>query len=256
MRAAAAIAGGMIKELIRRKDFYVLFMFLLILLGVLASQTFFQLEGISRYVRDFGYSMVMFFSFVIALTFSAKQLPAEIESRTIYPLLAKPLSRHTVIAGKFLGGVAVSIIAFSVFYVLFGLFCFTGEGAGGTALLAQGYFFGALFLCMVTALSLFLSNFLTMSANVTLTFLIYIMISGFGEQFREMVLYTSGWKTGFYNILYYLLPHLEFYDLRVRITHGWDPLPLWIVLAVTVYTMIYCFALLYLAGFVFRRRKL
>lgn len=256
MRAAAAIAGGMIRELIRRKDFYVLFMFLLVLMAVLASQSFFNLDGISRYIRDFGYSMVTFFSFIIALTFSAKQLPAEIEARTIYPLLAKPISRHTVIIGKFLGGAMVSIIAFSVFYAVFCLFCFSGTEEGGALLLAQGYCFGVLFLCLVSALAIFLSNFLTTSANITLTFFIYIMISGFAAQFRDMVMYSSGWKLWGYNVFYYLLPHFEFYDLRVRITHAWEPLPQWVVLAVTGYTVMYCFALLYLAGSAFKRRKL
>ncbi|MGB2599665.1 MAG: ABC transporter permease subunit [Candidatus Omnitrophota bacterium] len=255
MRAVWAIACGMIKELIRKKDFYVLLIFMLVLLGFLSSQNFFQIEGISRYVRDFGYSLLMFFSFIVAVTFTAKQLPSEIESRTIYPLLAKPLSRHTVILGKFCGGVTVSIISFTIFYAIFTGFYMTGGEGKSLILLGQGFIFGILFLCMVTALVMFFSNFMTMSANVTLSFLLYLTIGGFSDSLRGIVLFSKGVISTLYGALYYLLPHLEFFDLRIRITHAWDPLPMWVVLSVSGYTFIYCFALLYFAGYVFGRKR-
>ena len=55
MRSIWAIVSSMIKELVRKKDFYVLLIFLLVLLVTLASQTIFHIEGISRYLKDFGY---------------------------------------------------------------------------------------------------------------------------------------------------------------------------------------------------------
>ncbi|RKY42752.1 MAG: hypothetical protein DRP85_01715 [Candidatus Makaraimicrobium thalassicum] len=256
MRAVLAMVCGMIKELIRKKDFYVLLIFMFLLLGLLSSQSFFQIEGISRYVRDFGYLLVMLLSFIIAVTFSAKQLPPEIGSRTIYPLLAKPLSRHTLILGKFCGGTVVSVISFVLFFAVYVLFyASTGEG-GSLVLLGQGFVFGILFLCMATALVIFFSNFLTMSANVTLTFLLYLMISGFSNSLRDTALFSRGFASVASGMLYYLLPHFDFYDLRIRITHAWDPLPLWVVIAVTAYTLIYCSALLYFAGVIFRRKDL
>ncbi|MGB2600928.1 MAG: ABC transporter permease subunit [Candidatus Omnitrophota bacterium] len=256
MRAIWAIAVCMIKELIRKKDFYVLFIFLLTLMGLLASQTFFQIEGVSRYVRDFGYSMVTLFSFIIAVTFGAKQIPAEIEARTIYPLLAKPVRRHTVIMGKFCGTAVVSVISFVLFFLVFSLFYLTSGGEGSLLLLGQGFILGALFLCLVSALVIFFSNFLTTSANVTLSVLLYMMISGFSESFRNLVLYSKGVMAAVYGVVYYSIPHFDFYDMRARITHAWDPMPLWAVGAIIAYTVIYCFMLLYFAGIIFGRREL
>jgi len=255
MKAIWAIACGMMKELIRKKDFYVLLIFMLVLLGFLSCQNFFQIEGVSRYIRDFGYSLLMLFSFIIAVTFTARQLPSEIEARTIYPLLAKPLSRHRVILGKFSGGAMVSIIAFTIFYVIFAGFYMAGGEGKSLILLGQGFIFGILFLCMVSALVMFFSNFMTTSANITLTFLIYIAVGGFSDSLGRMVLSSKGIITALYGVLYYLLPHLEFFDMRVRITHAWDPLPAWVVLSVAGYTFIYCFALLYFAGCIFKRKR-
>ncbi len=255
MRAVWAIAYGMVKELVRKKDFYVLVIFMFVLLGFLSYQNFFQVKGISRYVRDFGYSLLMFFSFTIAVTFTAKQLPSEIESKTIYPLLAKPLSRHMVIFGKFCGGVMISTISFTIFYAIFTGFYMTGGGKS-LVLLGQGFIFGVLFLCMVSALVMFFSNFITMSANVTFIFLLYLTIRGFSDFLRGIILFSKGIVATLYGILYCLLPHLEFFDLRIRITHAWDPLPMWVVFTVVGYTVLYCCMLLSLAGYIFERKRL
>ena len=255
MRAIWAIAGGMIKELIRKKDFYVLLIFMLVILGVLSAQTFFQIEGISRYVRDFGYSMVMLFSFIISITFAAKQIPVEIESRTIYPLLAKPLSRYKIILGKFCGSMAVSVVSFTVFYAIFISFYTAGGEIESLSLLGQGFIFGILFLCMTSAFAIFLSVFMTMAANVTLSFLFYMIIGGFSSSIKEIIFSSKGVVSVLYGILYYLLPHFEFFDLRVRITHAWDPLPAWVVVSVSVYAFVYCFMLLSAADRIFRRKK-
>ncbi len=256
MRTIWAISREMLMELIRKKDFYVLLILMLVLLGFLSSQSFFQVQGVERYIRDFGYSLVMFFSFLIAVIFCAKQLPAEIESRTIYPLLAKPLSRFKLILGKYTGGVMVSAIAFTLFYSVYAAFYILGGGGRNFVLLFQGYIFGVMFLCMVAALVIFLSNFLTMSANVALSALLYVVINGFSTVLRDGALMYKGPVSVLYGIMYYLVPHLEFYDLRIRIAHGWDPVIAWVVWAVIVYTFVYCFFLLYFAGLIFKRKRL
>ncbi|MEA3488980.1 MAG: ABC transporter permease [Candidatus Omnitrophota bacterium] len=256
MRTIRAIAGSMIRELLRKKDFYVLFIFILVLLGLLSSQTFFDLEGVSRYVKDLGYSLLMLFSFIIAVTFTAKQLPSEIEARTIYPLLAKPVSRHMFILGKYFGGLVVSVITFTLFFAVYAAFYLAGGEEGSPMLLVQGYIFGVFFLCLVVALVLFFSNFLTLSANVTLSFILYMIINGFSDSFRDLALFSKGAASVLYGAIYYLLPHFDFFDLRVRLTHAWDPLATWVIAAVAVYTFVYCSILLYFAGILFGRKRL
>jgi ABC-type transport system involved in multi-copper enzyme maturation permease subunit len=255
MRAAWVIACAMIKELIRKKDFYVLLIFMLILLGLLASQSFFQLEGVSRYLRDIGYSLVMLFSFIVAVTFSARQIPVEIESRTIYALLAKPISRSRVILGKFLGCMMISVISFSFYFAVYLAFYILETGISDLVLLGQAFFFGILFMFLVPALVIFFSNFVTLSANVMFSFLLYFIVTGFSDTIRDAVAASKGITSAALGVLYYFLPHFDFFDLRVRITHEWDPLPAWVVFAVAFYTVAYCFILLYFSGKLFERKK-
>jgi ABC-type transport system involved in multi-copper enzyme maturation permease subunit len=254
MKAIAAIAFGTVKELMRKKDFFVLLIFMLVMLGFLTAQSFFNIEGVARYVKDVGYSLVMLFSLIIAITFSARQFPVEIESRTIYPLLAKPLSRFTIVLGKFWGSVLISAISFSFYYAVYIAFYILEAGPGSLMLLAQGYLFGVFFLCLVCSLAIFFSNFMTLSANVTLSFLIYFMITGFSDSLREAVTFSKGMASACMGVLYYLVPHFDFFDLRVRITHEWDPLPVWVVFAVALYAVFYSCILLYISGKLFERK--
>ncbi|MCK4852509.1 MAG: ABC transporter permease subunit [Candidatus Omnitrophica bacterium] len=256
MRTVLAMVRGMLLELLRKKDFYVFLIFMLVLLGILSSRNFFSIPGISRYTRDFGYTLVMLFSLIVAVVFSAKQVPSEIASGTVYTLLAKPVSRFGFVFGKFCGGVAVSVISFSAYFAVFVLFCLKETASLDPVLLLQSFYFGILFFCMVCSLVVFFSVFLTMSANVAISFLLYFFISGFSDTLREAVLFSKGTAAALTGIAYYLVPHFEFFDLRVRITHGWDPLDAWVVAAITVYTAVYCLALLYFAGVLFRRKRL
>ena len=255
MRAVCAIILCSMRELVRKKDFYILFVLMLVLLGILSSQNFFQIEGVTRYLRDIGYFLVMFFSFIISVTFTAKQIPAEIESKTIYPLLAKPVGRSTIVLGKFCGGVVVSVIAFMVFYSVYCGF-YILAGTTDLLLLAQGMIFGISFLCLSSAMAMFLSNFMTVSANLTVLFLLYFIIGGFSETIRNTALLGKSVFSFVVGTVYYIIPHFDFFDLRVRLAHSWDPLPAWAVISVVAYAVAYCALLLMLSSLIFGRKRL
>ena len=116
-----AVAGVVIKELYRRKDFYVLFILTALITLVMASVNFFNDDKIVRYLKEICLLLIWISSLVIAITTAARQIPAERESRTIFPLLAKPVTRAQVIAGKFLGCWLACGLALVVFYFFFGV---------------------------------------------------------------------------------------------------------------------------------------
>lgn len=256
MRSIYLIARGVIMELVRKKDFYVLLVMLLFTMAALASQSFFDLKGVTRYVKDIGFTLITLFSVIICVTVSARQIPEEVERRTIYPLLAKPVSRYTVVCGKFLGSALAAAAAFTLFYAVYIAFYFLAGSAAQGVLLAQAYLFGILFLCLVSAMSVFFSSFLTVSANVTLSVLIYYAVGSFANEARDAVLYSKGAYSYFMGTVYYLIPHFDLYDLRVRLTHAWEPLPAWSVAAVAIYTAVYSSTLIYFSARIFGRKQL
>ena len=160
------------------------------------------------------------------------------------------------VLGKFLGGLFISTIAFTLFYLLYLTVIFTkGEGAA-MALVFQVYLFSVLLLAFLSALSILLSLFLTVSANVTITLLLYFLMQWYNGMLKDAIVFSGERISYFYGALYYILPHFEFYDIRIRLVHMWDPLPLWAVVTVCAYTVIYVSFIIWASGVLFKRKSL
>lgn len=244
MKQIWILAQNTIKALVRKKDFYVFFMMLSVLLLFLFTEKFFGIGDISRHTKDIGYFCLWLFSFIIGATFSARQLPEEISSKAVFSLLAKPVSRMHFLVGRFFGALLAASCAYTVFYIAYiGVTLMKGEGIAG-ALLIQAYLLGICFLSMVCAISMFLTLYLTLSAAITASFIIYFAIVWFIDILRAMVIYAEGWRLFFSNLIFYLIPHYEFYDLRVRLAHSWEALPLWVACSIILYTILYVSAIL------------
>src|SRR5580658_6576853 len=105
----------------RRKDFYVLLALVVVITLLMASVNFFHEESIVRFLQEACLLLIWLSSLVIAVTTTARQIPAERESRTIYPLLAKPVGRGEFILGKFVGcwlACGMCLLAFYFFFAV------------------------------------------------------------------------------------------------------------------------------------------
>ena len=121
MNTVLAISGIVIKELYRRKDFYVLFVLTAVITLLMGSINFFNDDKIVRYLKDLVLLLIWISSLFIAIGTTARQLPAERENRTIFPLLAKPVTRAQIILGKFAGCWLACGLTLLVFYLFFGV---------------------------------------------------------------------------------------------------------------------------------------
>jgi len=129
MKNIFAVAGVVIKELYRRKDFYVLFIVTVLICLVMAMVNIFDDDKIIRYLKEICLLLVWISSLVIAITTTARQIPAERENRTLLPLLAKPLSRTQLVLGKFLGCWIACGLTLLCFYLFFGALVASREHA-------------------------------------------------------------------------------------------------------------------------------
>src|SRR5580698_3537837 len=120
MRNVFAIAQIVLLEMYRRKEFYVLFILTIIICLIMGSINIFNDKEVIRYLKELCLLMIWVSSLIIAITTTARQIPAEKEQRTLLPLLAKPLSRAQLIFGKFLGCWLVCGLALICFYIFFG----------------------------------------------------------------------------------------------------------------------------------------
>ena len=249
-----AIAGVVIKELYRRKDFYVLFALVVLITVMLGSLNFFNDDSIVRYLKDACLLLIWLFSLVIAITTTARQIPAERESRTIYPLLAKPVGRGEFVVGKFLGCWLACGIALLAFYFFFGLLSASREHTFPLLVYFQAIWLHWMCLGIVVALALLGSVvFAAPSSNATICFIVVLGILFAGGHLNGVALQIPGFRGQLVYAIYFAIPHLEWYDVRDLIIHNWGHID-WLACAgATIYAFLYMGLLLGCAWLIFRR---
>jgi ABC-type transport system involved in multi-copper enzyme maturation permease subunit len=253
-----AVAGVVIKELYRRKDFYVLFILTALITVGMWLMNFFHDTQIIRFVKEICLMLIWLSALVIAVTTSARQIPVERESRTIFPLLAKPISRWQVLVGKFFGCWLASGIALLVFYIFFALVSASREHTLPLGAYCQAVWLHWQMLGIIIAMTLLGSIVLSTAANMTIVFIVCIGILSMGGFLHKVAEQMREPSSSLLTALYFLIPHLELFNMNDLIVHDWAMEPgMWMdVVGATVYALAYMAFFLIAACLAFRRKAL
>lgn len=103
IRRTAAIAAVTWTELVRLKVFYFLIIFALLVIGNSFFLARFSFEEEFQMLKDIALGAMSIFSSLLAILATATLLPKDVEDRTIYTILAKPVSRTEYLLGKLAG---------------------------------------------------------------------------------------------------------------------------------------------------------
>lgn len=116
----AALTGNAFTELVRLKIFYFLLIFALLLIGNSIFMTRLSFQQEFQVLKDVSLGAMSIFTSVLAIVATAQLLPRDIEDRTIYTILAKPVPRYEYLIGKLTGVLlllGVSIVAMSALFL-------------------------------------------------------------------------------------------------------------------------------------------
>lgn len=252
-----AIAGVVLLEMLRRKDFYVLFVLTMVITALMGSVTFFNDPSIGRYLKEICLLLIWASSLFIAIGCTARQLPAERESRTVFPLLAKPVTRGQILVGKFFGCWLAVGVALVVFYLFFGLVAASREHHWPVGNYFQAWSLHWAMLGIVIAATLVGSLVLSsVSANLTLVTLGCIGLLLMGRHLNKVAIQMGDVSGTVLYAIYYIVPHLELFDVRSLIVHNWPLIPWGVWLIALVYAAVYSAILLLVAWVAFRRKPL
>ncbi len=255
-RKVWAVARVSLLELFRRRDVYAALILALVLLVPLSMVNFFGVEGIVRHLREASLLLIWIFVLVITVTNAARQIPGELQRRTILPLLARPILRSEVVLGKFTGSALAASAALLLFYLCYALLTGWRSGFWPDLALAQAVLMHLAFVWLLTAMTLAGSLILTASANVTCCVLIAAGMLLFGEQLPRIADQAAVPAAWIIRLVHYVAPHFEFYDSRVRLIHEWGAYEWGALVLVMVYTLLYIVFFLGLATLVFNRKRL
>ena len=247
-----AIAGITFKEAKRDRILYLLFFFAAV--GILASRVLAVLTVGDRIkiIKDVGLASISIFGVLMAILIGTGLVYKEIDKKTIFTLLAKPLHRAEFILGKFCGLVLTLFVMTGAMTVIFLaiVYAHTLRIEGGL-LAAVAYIF--LELILVTAVAILFSSFSTpiLSSLFALAFYLIGHLSwGLELIIRKM---SPGPGRTLVRALYAILPDLENFNFRTEVVHGL-PIPAGIYLSSALYGLCYTAFILVLAVLIFRRR--
>ena len=257
MNAIFALANVVIKELYRRKDFYVLFVLTALITLVMASAQFFHDELITGYIKEICLRLIWISGLFIAVGTAARQIPAEREQRTIFPLLAKPVTRAHVIAGKFLGCWLACGIALVVFYVFLGVVSASHEHQLRLLSYLQALWMQWMFLAVVVALVLFGSIiFAAPSSNATICVIVVLGILLLGKDLGRVAVHQAEPVRTITYLIYFIMPHLEWFNLLDYTIFKIGAVDWGSIALASLYAMFYTAFFLLAAWMCFRRKAL
>ena len=267
MRAGAIyhVAVHVFKESVRDKVLYnlVIFAGLLMAASILIGQLTAGQDV--KIIKDLGLAAISIFGLFIAVFIGIGLVSKEVEKRSIYALLAKPLSRPELVAGKFAGlalTLAINIAIMSaVFFVLLAYYGYsepeqirrTWEAPAADPALLKPILLIYLQLLIVNALALFFSTFT--SPLLATAFTIGIWVAGhFNADFKAFDTVVDAAPAAFFGkVLYYVLPNFSAFDVKSLVVHG-QPVAGGLIAMNALYAAAYVGVLLIAAALIFARR--
>jgi len=265
MRIIGNVAVNVFKESVRDKVLYnlVAFATLLIVVSYLLGQLTAGQDV--KIIKDLGLAAIATFGLLIAVFIGIGLVWKEVERRSIYSLLSKPMRRHEFILGKYSGlaitlfvNVAVMTVAFYAVLAYVSSQFPESVRAGWPApatdpgmLRAIALIF--LELLLVTAIALFFSTFSSPFLSAALTFGLWV-IGHFNTDLRNFEAVVESRPAAYLaRGLYYVLPNFAAFDIKAQVVYAL-PVPASYVAATAVYAVVYIALLLTAAIVIFSRR--
>jgi ABC-type transport system involved in multi-copper enzyme maturation permease subunit len=250
----ALIRSGLL-ETLRRRELYVLLVLMALLVLGAYSFTFFGVSGLDIFVKDMAFTAVGLFSTILGVAIATRQLPEELSRRTIYPLLARPISRGQLLLGKFLSAWVMSLLSFLIMAAV-AIFLLLVLRLPLKPILFQYLFLKAVALLWLCGFCICLSVSVSPSAAFVVGLLLTIGSGAFTRTF--LLTFGSGnpavnWLVA---VLYGFLPHYALFDSTSKLVYGWDLMPWWVVGALTLYGVVMSAFWLWIAWLRFRRQAL
>jgi Cu-processing system permease protein len=257
MRRAGVVALNTFREAVRDRVLYNLVFFALLMMAAAIAVGQISIGIEQTVIVSLGLSAISVIGLLISVFLGVALVSKEMDKRTLYALLAKPVRRWEFLLGKFAGLVltlAVNTAAMALGLLLVLIYVKHSLERSDAVVLVAVYFI-LLKLALIVALALLFSCFTTPLLAILFTVGLYIV----GLYVRELrnlpVEVMSPAMAAFTKWLSYLLPNFENFNVMAMAAHG-RAVPGALILQNTLYTVVYCTIVLTAAAAVFSRRNL
>ena len=255
-----AIAINTFKEAIRDKILYNLLFFALLMIGASLLLATLTVGEQSKIIIDIGLASINIFGVLIAVFLGIGLISKEIEKRTIYNIIAKPVPRYQFLMGKYIGLLLTIVVNTVIMGAGLYLVLISNELSWGHSIFNVNFdIWKAIYLILIelmviTAIALLFSTF---SSSSTLSAIFTIAIYIIGHLTEELKLIGNNLQNfklkETINFFYYFLPNLDNFNVKGRVVYGLEVSGAYLSL-VTLYGIFYIAAMLFLSGMIFQKR--
>jgi ABC-type transport system involved in multi-copper enzyme maturation permease subunit len=250
------IARNTFREAVRDRVLYNLIAFALLIsaAAILVGQISIGIERLV--VVNLGLTAVSLFGVVISIFVGIGLVSKEIEKRTLYTVLSRPVRRWEFIVGKFLGLSGTLVV--NTFFMAIGVFAallyVAHRFAPPDALILVALYFIILEFLVICSLSLLFSSFSTPLLSAVFAFSLFV-IGSFADDLRGFASITKGFAGGLATAIAYLIPNFSALNVITQVAHQ-QPVGWRVILDNTLYALLYSAMVLSGAVLIFERRNL
>lgn len=253
MNRVFAIMENTFKEAFRQRIMILLLIFSIILIVISIFLEPFALGESPKLLRDFGMAVASLFGILVVIIIGSTLIHKDIEKRTIYTVIAKPVRRSEIIFGKFLGLFFLIAMLEGAMAIIHQIVIFIYEGKFDLRILLN-LPFSLIEIMVLLGILLLFSSF----SSATLTSIMGVIFYVIGHASPDLKLFADTVKIPLIKYLaygfYYILPNLENFNLRLEIVHKLPIYPDQLLFSIC-YGFIYTIFLIYLSILIFEQRE-
>lgn len=262
MNVILSIAKTTVGEAIRRRVLLIILLIGVLFLAVAPGLSVLSLRQDFSVLASFTLGVIKLTSAIIAIVLTVYLIPNEIERRTIYTILSKPVLRWQFVIGKYLGAVAALGLMMALMTVtLVAVFAIMGKGASMDVILnltrAPVMFF--IQMSLLAAVAVFLSTFVPPITNFFLSGGVFMIGTIFSpvfdsiaqnEKTSQMVKLGAG-------VIHAIVPNFGMFNIENSVINQGQQIqnPTFFMLKMLLYALLYICACLFLGVIVFDRKE-
>ncbi len=269
MTALWPIALITFKEGIRNRAIYGITLFALMLFGATALAATMIPREVGKVSIDMALSTISFTGLLIVLFVGINLMAKDLDKRTIYTVLSRPISRSQYIVGKFFGMVLLIAVTMGILSLLaLGAIALLKIAIASYftrfswSLIVLSVFLTILMLILLSAVSFLFSSF-TSSSFITLVLTIITYIIGQSLSGVKALVESPPQELGFtvspvtmkmVQAAYYIFPNLSLFDIKLQASHTLSVSSSFVIWTV-VYGIVYIALSITLAALIFRKKE-
>lgn len=249
-----SIAKNTFKESARNKISIVILLLAIACILLTKAVAYVSPETEEKMVVDFGISAITFFGVVMAIFNGSSLIYKELEKRTIYTVVSKPIHRFEFVIGKFTGLFFSISLNLMMMTAIFTIYCWLMKiPLSLTFFIAIAFIF--LQICMIIGISMVFS--LLSSPLLSATFSLMFYIFGYWlEGLKDLIVLIEN-KSGQIVVewVYKTLPKLFYLDFKYQASHGFTISNLELIFA-AIYGITYVCVFLLLSTLILNKKEL